>query len=167
MDGASPGYAANDAGQRPPCLMNTFRTLAIDFDHAEQTPNGLADPHDLRFGEDVIRGGDGADTVFGDEGLIVQDFVMALPVTAEQFTAAAVQRDNWVRDLEDLASDLDYVAFEADFATLSAMIAAGPTMAAGRPTRTTTTCTLATIPLPATVGTTRFTAIRPPSCGPR
>ncbi len=130
VDGRSEGDAAYDTRQRLARLMHTFRTLAIDFDHAQHTLNGLADPHDLRFGEDVIRGGDGADTIFGDEGLIVEDFVMGLPVTAEQFTAAALQRVNWFRDLEYLASDLDYVAFEAHFATLSAMIAAAPPTAA-------------------------------------
>ena len=83
------------------------------------------DPYELHYGEDRIDGGDGADIVVGDDGLIVSSFIPGLPVPEARFVEAAVQTQARLRDLQQAAVDLDYVLFEAHVQVLSELIAAG------------------------------------------
>ena len=114
--------AATDAQDALDMVMHTLSTLAIDFDHVEHDLRQVEDVHDVHIGEDDIVGGEGADIIAGDDGLIVASFVSGLPAVQSRFVDAALETHQYLRDLQHAAVDLENVLFEAHFAVLNELI---------------------------------------------
>lgn len=118
--------AAQQAQNALDNVLHSLRTLGIDHNHAEHDLRNVAHQRDLYVGQDRILGGAGADTIIGDNGLIMDTLVLGLPVPEERFVAAALAMHQHLRDVQRAALDLDLVLFEAHYQVLTELIQAGP-----------------------------------------
>jgi Ca2+-binding RTX toxin-like protein len=118
--------AAQQAQDALDNALHSLRVLGIDFDHVEHDVRNVLHEQDLHVGRDRIAGGGGADTIVGDNGLVMNSFQLGLPVPEVSFVAAALTLHGQLRDLQQAATDLDFVVFEAHYQVLGELIGAGP-----------------------------------------
>ncbi len=118
--------AAQQAQNALDNVLHSLRTLGIDHDHAEHDLRNVAHQRDLYVGQDRILGGAGADTIIGDNGLIMDTLALGLPIPEDRFVAAALAMHQHLRDVQRAALDLDFVLFEAHYQVLTELIEAGP-----------------------------------------
>ena len=116
--------AATDAQNALDLVRHSLRSLSADFDHLEHDVRSVTHSHDVRIGEDSIRGGDGIDNIFGDDALLLTPYISGLQVPQSRFMAEAFAAHGYLADLQQAALDLDSVVFEAHYQVLQAMIAA-------------------------------------------
>ncbi|MBL7039484.1 MAG: hypothetical protein ISR77_12695, partial [Pirellulaceae bacterium] len=105
-------------------LSNGMRRLALDYDHYERQTTTVNRAHDIHIGEDTIEGGAGQDSIFGDEMLLIEDFVLGLPVQEAEFVDSARDVHGLLRDIQHLANDFEFVVFEAHYQVLAGQLAA-------------------------------------------
>jgi len=118
--------AAQQAQNALDNVLHSLRSLGIDHDHAEHDVRTVAHQRDLYVGQDQILGGAGADTIIGDNGLIMDTLMLGLPIPEDRFVAAALAMHQHLRDVQRAALDLDFVLFEAHYQVLTGLIQAGP-----------------------------------------
>jgi len=116
--------ADKDARRALTALSHSLARLAIDYDHLQQSGGSVTQPHDVHVGEDRIEGGDGHDLIFGDDLLLIEDFLLGVPVPEIDFAEAALDKLRFLQDLERLATDLEFVAFESHFQVVRELIEA-------------------------------------------
>ncbi|MCA9200284.1 MAG: VCBS repeat-containing protein, partial [Planctomycetales bacterium] len=105
-------------------LMHSFGITTLDFTR-QQHELGTADHlvRDVRVASDVIDGGAGNDRIIGDEGLIIGSYELGLPVSETTFALAHQDLQQYLLDLQHLATDAEFVVFEAHYQILSQRIA--------------------------------------------
>ena len=124
-----PGLAEIDAalaglGEWTTKLQHLLHHLSIDFDLAEQTIGaGLANAQqELNVANDDLYGGSGADTIVGDNALLVSAYLSGLAVASSDVLSAALDYYNFVRDVEHLLADLSFVTHEAYLGVIERLI---------------------------------------------
>ncbi len=115
--------ATADVKSELAALLHILHYLALDYDLAEHIVGDVDHLHDIRLAGDVITGGDGDDTILGDDGLFLVPFMSGLPVEAEDFTEAALEYHNFLRDLEHVVLDFAYLTQEAHLGVLEVLVA--------------------------------------------
>jgi len=103
-------------------VLHSLHHMALDYDLAEHNILGVEHEHDLRIGNDVILGGDGADNIIGDDGLLIAPFMVGFPVAEDDFTAAALDFHSFLRDLDHVAVDLGFIVGEAHLHVLYGLV---------------------------------------------
>ncbi|MCC6233854.1 MAG: hypothetical protein IT580_14495, partial [Verrucomicrobiales bacterium] len=115
--------ASQDLSYETNALLQGLRHLGLDYDLYESLVLGVGTPHDLRFGNDSLDGGNGDDLIVGDEGVFRVPFMVGIPVTEANFTSKALRYYDFLRDLEHVVFDFLNLSQEAHLQVLHALIA--------------------------------------------
>jgi Ca2+-binding RTX toxin-like protein len=116
--------ASTDVTSEMNALLYAMHHLGQDFDLYENTVEGVSTAHDIRFGNDVINGGDGDDIISGDNTIYQVPFMIGLPTEDANFTNAALRYYNFLRDIEHVGMDFVNVAGVAHGQVLNGLVAA-------------------------------------------
>ncbi|MGB8170672.1 MAG: PKD domain-containing protein, partial [Chthoniobacteraceae bacterium] len=101
---------------------SALHALSLDYELLQHLIGGSTGPHDIRIGNDTILGGDGEDTIAGDNALITIPFAAGTPGGSADFTTSALRFHSFLRDLEYVAGDFVNATQEAHLGVLRALI---------------------------------------------
>ena len=107
--------------------MHSLGALSVDY---LQSVNGTPNiEHDVEVAGDVVFGGSGNDQIHADDAMIVADAIKGIPTTNEDLSEAAHSVQNYLNDIEHVATDFEYVTFEAHYHVLDTLRDTGPATA--------------------------------------
>ena len=115
--------ASQDIAAEANMILYGLHNLALDYELRDRTVLGVMNSHDIRYGNDRIEGGEGDDLVIGDNAEFSVPFMVGLPVSEADFTAAALKYQGFLRDMEHVAFDFLNVIEEAHVGVLNDLVA--------------------------------------------
>jgi Ca2+-binding RTX toxin-like protein len=113
--------------------LRAFHVAGLDFDQYLHTHYGAVEQSLVSIGNDVINGGSGDDTIFGDEGRVVMPSLLGLPVPAAQLKQTVLDYYDQLRDFQQVAVDVEFALLETQAQVLTNLVADAKAAGATRP----------------------------------
>ncbi len=108
-------------------LLRGLHYLGLDQQQLAKQRGQPTGVKDIVLGNDVLAGGDGDDTVVGDNALFVTPFMVGLPVAEIDFQKGALEYQRFLFDLRHAVLDLSFVVSEAHIQVLQGLVSDLPT----------------------------------------
>ncbi len=103
-------------------IQSQLLDLSYGVDLVEHTVLGEVHDHDIGIGNDTISGGNGMDTIIGDEGVIVIPGTASSPIDVNRHQDSAVEFLGLLGDLEHIAMDFDFAIHTAGHQTFESLV---------------------------------------------